>query len=153
MQCTFDTIEKQTAVGPQVEAPNFFEDNDWVGTGETVTCVRIAAMTVVSQPLLPVILGIQLHYEIVTDLDYIDGDRYVGNPGPISDRDHLRKIREEKLIFADDEYIVEIRFEYNDRNVQTLTVTTSKERVWTFFEQWKTDNDEKSIKEMQGDEV
>ena len=103
---------------------------------------------------MPVILGIQLQYEVVTDLEVLNGDRYVGNPGPISDRDHLRKIREEKLIFENGEYIVELQMEYNDRNIQTLTVITSTGRSHTFFEQWKIDNDEKSLKEMQaGDDV
>jgi len=152
LQCTYDAIEKQDAVGPTREAPLFFEDTQWIGTGEKVTCTRITAMTCVAQPLLPVILGIQLQYEIVTKSDFIDGDRFVGNPGPVSDRDHLRKIREERLVFEDGEYIIEIQMQYSDRFVQTLTVITSIGRQYTFFEQWKIDSDEKSLQEMQAGE-
>ena len=150
--CTIGSLTKHVVEGPQPEAAHSYDDSDWVGSAESVTCNRISAITCVAQPLMPVILGIQLQYEVVTDLEVIDGNRYVGNPGPISDRDHLRKIREEKLIFEDGEYIVELQMEYNDRNIQTLTVKTNTGRSHTFFEQWKIDNDEKSLKEMQAGE-
>ena len=154
LQSTHGVIQKEDAKGPQVDPPSFFEDLQWVGNEHEVSCTRIASISCVAQPLIPIILGIQLQYEFVKDLDVADGDRYVGNPGPISDRDHLRKIREEKLVLGDDEYIVEIVLEYNQRNIQSLTIVTSTERRYTFFQKWKLDNDEKSLKEMQSsDEV
>ena len=101
------------------------------------------------QPLLPVVLGIQLQWEVVENQEYHDGDRYVGNPGVVSNRDHLRKVREEKLTFAPDEYMVRLDVEYNERNIQTLTVVTSSGREHTFFDKWIIDNNEKTLRDMQ----
>lgn len=152
VHCTYGEIGKVEAQGPNQEPPLFHEDTEWVGTGETITCLRIAAMTCVAQPLLPVILGFQLQYEVATDLEVFDGDRNVGNPGPISDRDHLRKIREEKLVFENDEFINQILIECNEKHVQLLTVSTNTGRTHVFFEKWKLENDEKSLKDMQAEQ-
>jgi hypothetical protein len=40
-------------------------DDFLLESGAAVQCVRISSMTVYGQPLLPVILGIQLRYENV----------------------------------------------------------------------------------------
>jgi hypothetical protein len=152
VHCTYGPITKQDCLGPQLElaaSQNFYEDTEWAGTGERVTCCRIASITCVAQPLLPIILGIHLQYESVADSEFIDGDRYVGNPGLVSDRDHLRKIQEEKLVFTDDEYMIGMEMVYDERNIQVLTVFTSTGRVHVFFERWKLDNNEKTLKEMQ----
>ena len=73
----------------------------------------------------------------------------MGNPGVVSNRDHLRKVREEKLTFAPDEYMVRLDVEYNERNIQTLTVVTSSGREHTFFDKWIIDNNEKTLRDMQ----
>ena len=151
LQCTYGPIVKVEAQGPNQEPPHFHEDAEWVGTGEKITCLRIVSMTCVAQPLVPIILGFQLQYEVVTDLEVFDGDRYVGNPGPISDRDHLRKIREEKLVFEEGEYIVKIEMEFGEKHIHLVTVITNTGRNHVFFDRWKLENDEKSLKDMQAD--
>ena len=39
---TIDEVVKHDALGPQLEAPNFYDDSAWVGNGDRVACNRIA---------------------------------------------------------------------------------------------------------------
>ena len=74
---TLLATDKGSAKQEHMELQHFYEDAEWVGNGEKITCLRIVSMTCVAQPLVPIILGFQLQYEVVTDSEVFDGDRYV----------------------------------------------------------------------------
>jgi hypothetical protein len=74
--CTLGPVKYGIRVG--IDDPSeirLYTDQDWVENDQEVTCLRITGITVIAQPLLPVILGIQLHYENVMDGELADGDR------------------------------------------------------------------------------
>ena len=79
--CATGRVRWGTRVG--MEEPGdmkLLTDQDWVDDDQDVTCMRITAVTAIAQPLLPVILGIQLHFENVIDGEIADGDRRMVSP-------------------------------------------------------------------------
>eukprot|EP00960_Hanusia_phi_P038778 753595-Hanusia_phi.AAC.2 len=75
VHCTVGKPKYSELDGPDVECEFLYANVEWQRSDKQVECCRIVSMTVIGQPLLPCILGVQLRYEMVVDGEIVEGDR------------------------------------------------------------------------------
>jgi len=150
-QCTSGPVRSSKLVGVEAPMVDKMSDEVYMENTASVQCLRIASITVFGQPLMDVVLGIQLRFEDVIKGEIFDGPKRIGDPGPIKEGDHLRTLLSDTLELNPEEYITAMHGTVNDICYMDLSVVTNQGRVHKFFEDWKNETGEKSLRELYSD--
>ena len=74
-----------------------------------------------------------------------------GKHGHIPETDNLRAIREETFFFEADESLVGEEGMHDDSTLTSLSIITSHDREYVFFEEWRKKNDQQTFRQMKGE--